>query len=166
MSLQITINLPNAQHAIEWIDSLGVKQEELDMFAQHLATNAVEYLREAVSDAIAGPSMSAFPKEPASGQTVASLTFWQIYSMPEMAIYKVGSQTRGAQLYWLNMGRRAVYPIRAKKLAIKKGKVFPPIFADYAQPSLAYFVLQTTGNRLLQNAMTLTQVFLQSRVRS
>jgi len=148
--MRISVHLPDHQEALEWLNEKKITWSKLDHIVQGIAIRAEGKMKELVTEATSAPSSGAYPKLPSTGLTRASIMSW-ILEQSEMSVsYMVGTQTRGAQLMWLDKGRGWVYPKSARALFIKKGKAVDefgrPIFRSFARPTQPFNILFRTAS--------------------
>jgi len=148
--MRISIQFPNHQEALNWLNEKEIKGDKLNRIMQDVAMRAEGKMKELITQATSAPSSGAYPKIPSTGETRASIMSWLIEQSEARVSYKVGTMIRGAQLLWLNMGRGWVYPKNARALFIKQGKAADqfgrPIFRKFARPSPAHNILFNTAS--------------------
>lgn len=151
--MRISIQLPNHQEALNWLNEKEIKWGKLDHIVQGIAIRAEGKMKELITQATSAPSSGAYPKIPATGLTRASIMSWFIGQTETSVSYAVGTLTRGAQLMWLDRGRGWIFPKNAKALFIKRDKTVDeygrPIFRKFARPSPAHNILFNTASWIL-----------------
>lgn len=139
--LEITVLTPDYQEAMAWTKAVGITPEKLHQLIQTVALKVETKLKEILH----------MDTKDATGATAASIETWALRISETIVSYKVGSRTRGHILRWLDKGRGWVYPVRARALWIKKGRVEPPIFRAYARPSPPLHVLHRAASYVFSN---------------
>jgi hypothetical protein len=159
MSFTINVQLPNHEEAMTWLAGKDIGMDKLDSIMRDISARAEGALKQKVVEAINAPSISRYPKLPPTGLTLSSITSWLMEQSETRISYAVGSQTRGAQLYWLDRGRGWVYPKSRFALWIKKDRAVDargkPIFRLFARPSQAHNVME---NALIEVIMQSDQI--------
>lgn len=124
MSFTIQIDIPDHAATIEKVVQQDMKGTKLEQVIQRLAQVAEASMRESLIE------------HTRTGATAASIMSWPVEISDATVAYQTGSQTRGAQLYWLDQGRREVYPVASRFLHYFTFPEQIEVFSRYSRPTM------------------------------
>ncbi len=124
MSLGLTISIPDHYPTLERIEAADFTPSQMLMIVQKLCVVAENSMRE---------SLAVHTR---TGATMASICSWPIMETKDDIIYGCGSLSRGAQLYWLDHGRREVRPLVSRYLHYFRWPEQVEVFSRYSRPTM------------------------------
>ena len=124
MSFTIQINLPDHDATITKVFQQDMTGAKLEQVIQRLCQVAEASLRESLAE------------HTRTGATAASIMSWPVAVSDATVAYQCGSLTRGAQLYWLDMGRREVRPVTSRFLHYFTWPEQIEVFSRYSRPTM------------------------------
>lgn len=147
MSISIHIDIPDHDHTITKVWATDITNEQLDEIISRIARVAAESIRIAIGDHVR------------TGETLASVTSWSLGAIAGGIGYAAGSMTRGAQLYWLDAGRREVRPVTARYLHYFTWPEQVEVFSRYSAATMPLGFMRRAGlDALAQSSPIIEEV--------
>jgi small-conductance mechanosensitive channel len=147
--MQLEISAPYHAIAVQAVQARNVTPEQMDRFINEVANVDLQVLQDYLS------------KHVRTGETLNSVKIRTLERSNNKVSVAVGTQTRGSQLRWLDVGRREVYPINRKFLrwiAHPSGAI---VFARHARATQASGIMRQAATTAMAKAPEIAQRTIQ-----
>ena len=124
MSFEIRITAPDHDRVLAKVEQSKITGDQLHMIVSRMCRAAEESLR------------GSLIEHSRTGETMASIQSWELDLSNEHVMMATGSLTRGAQLYWLDQGRREVRPVVARYLHYFTWPEQIEVFSRYSRATI------------------------------
>jgi hypothetical protein len=148
MSVQIRIDCPDHDNVLAKVFKADITPDELQMVVGRLCRAAEESLRESMIE------------HSRTGMTIESIQSWDLEISNDRVMMATGSLTRGAQLYWLDQGRREVRPINARFLHYFTWPEQIEMFSRYSAATLGTGLVRRAGLDALMQSSIIIEEFI------
>lgn len=156
MALNVRIETPDTTKVVDGLEARNISFAQLEAIIQRVAMEALASMRDDLSSHVQ------------TGLTIESTGITKVAQTTNMVSMFVGSQTRGAQLRWLDQGRGEVVPKHMTptgKLGYLRFVLNPSgvlIFTRYARPTAGIGLIEKAASR----AMSQVSNIIDSQLRS
>ena len=151
MSVSIQITIPDHYPTLAKVWATDITTEQLDQIVFKVANIAAESIRGEVA------------MHSRTGETLRSITTWPLGAIADGIGYAAGSMTRGAQLYWLDAGRREVRPVTARFLHYFTWPEQVEVFSRYSAPTMPLGIMRRAGLDALAQSSSIIE---ETRIKS
>lgn len=148
--MQLEISAPYHAIAVQAVQARNVTPGQLESFLTEVANADMQVLLDYLS------------KHVRTGETIGSIRMRLLERSNDKVSVAVGTQTRGSQLRWLDVGRREVYPINRKFLrwiAHPSGAI---VFARHARATQASGIMRQAALTAMAKAPEIMQRTIQT----
>ena len=145
MSIQLEVSAPNHAVAVQAIQARNITPGQLESFLTEVANADMQVLLDYLS------------KHIVTGETIGSIRMRLLERSNDKVTVAVGTQTRGSQLRWLDVGRKEVRPINRKFLRWISHPSGVIIFSRYSRATQPSNIMRTAATVAMSKAPEIAQ---------